>query len=190
MKIVTGLMVILGFGCGSTQSRTSTATSSNAAGPLVADQSCPTSVEGLALRLPRPEGYQFAAERHGCMVFAGASPQQASLMVRADALGTDDAGPEQQLNTEPDGASRWLLATGMLGGSAQALPEGGEVTLLGTAGRYFRVSGELRGLGPREVAVTRLRRGSANVVVMAVYPVGDAAKLAEGLRIMAAITAP
>ncbi len=131
MKTLTALVVILGLGCGSTQTRSATGASPSAPGPLVADQSCPTSVEGLALRLPRPEGYQFAAERHGCMVFAGASPQQATLVVRADALATDDAGPEQQLNTEPDGASRWLLATGMMGPSAQALPEGGEVTLLG-----------------------------------------------------------
>lgn len=62
--------------------------------------------------------------------------------------------------------------------------------LLGTAGRYYRVTGELRGLGPREAMVARVRRGNANVLVMAFYPAGDAAKLAEALRIVGAITAP
>ena len=136
-----------------------------------ATQECSLAQGAVRLLVPVAEGFQLrgGGGEEACRLFDGESPMAARVLVQLFAIPASDAGPEQLLSGEPDGARRWALATGVMGPSAEAVGEAPIVVGQEQASCY-RIVGQPAGLeGPREVAVLRLRLGDLNVVMMAIY---------------------
>lgn len=121
----------------------------------------------VTFQVPVLEGFSLKVTRKGCNQFNGDDPKKSPLVVHVFAVTSGDAGPEQLLNQEPDGALLWLLK--IAGPDAKRSSEG-DMEIAGRKHRYFRVLGRPPGVDQiREIVVARVRKPKHNVVLLATY---------------------
>lgn len=140
--------------------------------------------DGVPLVVPVPEGGAHQTSwPEQCMVSTSADPDAAAWSIWIGSIGTSDAGAEQLLAREPDGARAWAEQ-----GLAPARVVGeGTTTLLGTATPYFVLDGEDELHRPRRFVVARARRGDRHVVAVITIDSAAAPDPALPDRLLAAL---
>jgi hypothetical protein len=121
----------------------------------------------VTLQVPVLEGFRFEATKKGCNQFLNDKPEKSPLVVHLFAVTSRDAGPEQLLNQEPDGALLWLKK--IAGADTKHLSDG-TIEIAGKNHRYYQVLGRPPGADQiREIVVMRVRKQKHNIVFLATF---------------------
>lgn len=120
--------------------------------------------DGVPLLVPVPEGGAHQASWPSqCMVAPDGDPTTVPWSMWIGSIATSDAGAEQLLGREPDGARAWAEAALS---DARFLEEG-TVTFLGTPTRWYAFAGAMDASEPeRRLTVARVRRGDRHVIAV------------------------
>ncbi len=123
----------------------------------------------LRLMVPKPDDYTLEQADERCSLYKGDDPSQSPLMINVQAISTGDAGHEQLLNEEPDGALRFVLESGVLGPEVRQLGED-ILDVLGEQVPCYHLLGKPPGFTQnREMTVFRVHYDGYNIFCAAVY---------------------